>query len=371
MSIATSDWIKGITFSVLASIIGGASKLAIRKSFLLEQEDSLEWSNVVEDQQESGSPKIRPNPKAVVLRISGMVGMTLLNPLFGVLAMNYASPSIVAPFSGLTLVWIVAFSEILIGESPTLHQIVAAAMIVVGEVIIAIYGDHTNDEGVTLEYLERSYLDPRFLAYLVGITLWMILLCYWINFSTSLSLRRFAWGVSGGSITGIQNFLKDTMTILKSNDNLPWYCPVFLMLAIAIALFGLLMLTACMKRYDVTYSSAMFVGSFVLSASAMSATHYNTFENLEDSINYILYPTGIFVLMFGVFILAYESKKDDEYNEEIMSDTDNMILRLHGLPGLTMETEKRMEPRFQDQFFIFTDAAIPNEKSVYMNETKH
>ena len=45
------------------------------------------------------------------LRYSGMFGMTVLNPLFCVLAMNYASPSILAPFSGLTKVWIILLSE--------------------------------------------------------------------------------------------------------------------------------------------------------------------------------------------------------------------------------------------------------------------
>jgi hypothetical protein len=36
----------------------------------------------------------------------------------------------------------------------------------------------------------------------------------------------------------------------------------------------LLCLSSCMKRYDATYSAAMFVVSFVISASLMSAVHY-------------------------------------------------------------------------------------------------
>lgn len=88
---------------------------------------------------------------AITLRYSGMIGMTILNPLFCVLAMNYASPSILAPFSGLTLVWIVLFSETLIGEKPSRKQIIAASLIVLGEVVVAVWGDHTNDENVTLD----------------------------------------------------------------------------------------------------------------------------------------------------------------------------------------------------------------------------
>ena len=65
--------------------------------------------------------------------------------------MNYASPSILAPFSGLTLVWIVLFSESMIGEKPSRYQVLAASLIIFGEVLVAIFGDHTNDEGMTVE----------------------------------------------------------------------------------------------------------------------------------------------------------------------------------------------------------------------------
>jgi len=73
-----------------------------------------------------------------------------------VLAMNYASPSILAPFSGLTLVWIVLLSSPLIGEQPAPRQVAAAALIVLGEVVVAIFGDHTNDDGLTVRDVVRS-----------------------------------------------------------------------------------------------------------------------------------------------------------------------------------------------------------------------
>lgn len=220
------DWAKGVGYSIVASVIGGASKLAIRKSWLMVDRrnrnrssrsvspdpnlDSLSSPNLNHDDsiRQSGSyqspkriksteeeqventnqsalsfhpPAIgalelsetvsrdaaeeaaiietnlceiedsKTQKMALALRFSGMIGMTFLNPLFCVLAMNYASPSILAPFSGLTLVWIILFSETLIGEKPMMKQIVAAFLIVLGEVIVAVFGDHTNDDGVSLD----------------------------------------------------------------------------------------------------------------------------------------------------------------------------------------------------------------------------
>lgn len=170
--ITASGWMKGIALSVLASIIGGASKLAIRKSWIMEagatrqllaeitsqecgeelyislsgSEDSIE-----DGPQEFNSKRIKRI--AFSLRLCGMMGMTFLNPLCCVAAMNFASPSILAPFSGLTLVWIILFSNLLIGESPRPQQVFAAGLVVLGEVFVAAFGDHKNDDDVTLEQL--------------------------------------------------------------------------------------------------------------------------------------------------------------------------------------------------------------------------
>lgn len=272
-----------------------------------------------------------------------MIGMTVLNPLCSVLAMRYASPSILAPFSGLTLVWIVLLSHRLIGEAPTVTQVIAAMLIVLGEVVVAVYGDHYND-AVTVEQVRQSYLEVTFLCYFGFMILWMLLLFYWMYHpATAPKVKRFSWGVAGGSITGLQNFLKDSLSLLqavttsntnelssfelepeKTHEHLPWFFALLIIMAIFSAFAGLLLLTACMKRYDVTFSAAMFVGSFVVSATIMSAIHYDTFQHLQTGVNYLMYPTGLGLLMVGVFILVQDSKAGaDGYMIENMNDDDD------------------------------------------------
>ena len=73
--------------------------------------------------------------------------------------MNYASPSILAPFSGLTLVWVILFSPLVNNEKPSSRQVLACCFIISGEVIVAMFGDHTNDDDVTVE--EVVSLNPR------------------------------------------------------------------------------------------------------------------------------------------------------------------------------------------------------------------
>ena len=165
--LSASDWAKGVALSVLASVIGAGSKFCIRRSWLMLRDDG-EGDGDGEDGSGDGPPAAAAaalRRRSLLLRGTGMVGMTFLNPLCSVLAMNYASPSILAPFSGLTLVWIVLLSGRLLGEDPTRPQLAAASLIVLGETVVAAFGDHTNEEGRTVADVVASYRDPAFLAY--------------------------------------------------------------------------------------------------------------------------------------------------------------------------------------------------------------
>lgn len=399
--VTANGWIKGISFSILASMIGAASKLSIRKSWLIDAKrkehrlhkqqllksyddmgrdreayqeicspanaytSSMNLAplevgsppprndNVPSHPQESFSsqegetnearsnknntsggyffnannttsdnlirssclkiskPAFSPSTIAWLLYLSGMVGMSLLNPLCCVLAMQYANPSILAPFSGLTLVWVVLFSGAALGEYPGKSQKVACAFIVAGEVLVAMFGDHTNGEDRQVEDVLSSYQEPAFHTFLLLMTLFFIQLGIFIwVFPSDSPLRKVAWGSIGGSITGFQNFLKDALTIYDAISNssqpqqsLPASFYLFVALAMTTAFVGLLCLAECMKRYDATYSAAMFVASFVVSASLMSCVHYHTFYHLEGINNYIMYPMGLITLFFGAYIL--------------------------------------------------------------------
>lgn len=172
----------------------------------------------------------------------------------------------------------------------------------------------------------------------LGLGAWMLALALVIRSEhSSPTLKRFAWGVAGGSVTGFQNFLKDALTVLKASSatsnkalGIPIPPMLFFVLmtgAISAAVGGLLILVQCMKRYDATYSSAMFVGSFVVSASIMSALHYDTFSNLHGLLQYALYPVGLVLLIIGIVLLAIASEPDN--NEDEASGVDEFRSSQH------------------------------------------
>merc|ERR1719401_1907784 len=114
-------------------------------------------SNELTRQKKAVSFYLSPKKMSWLLYLSGLIGMSFLNPLCCILAMKYANPSVLAPFSGLTLVWVVLFSSHFVGEHPGMSQKAACALIVFGEVLVAIFGDHTNGEEKSVEDVVREY----------------------------------------------------------------------------------------------------------------------------------------------------------------------------------------------------------------------
>jgi len=137
------SWQIGVFFGFVTSCVAAISKLAIRKSWLMiENKD-----------------KNKPTPQQLVasqtMRWAGILGMSALNPIFDLLAMNYANPSLLAPFSGLALAWIVLLSEQLIGEPPQRIQVLASCLIGLGLILTMAFGDHTDSDGITLDDVVR------------------------------------------------------------------------------------------------------------------------------------------------------------------------------------------------------------------------
>ena len=172
---------------------------------------------------------------------------------------------------------------------------------------------------------QASYREPILWVYFAAMGLWVSFLQYCINVSKNPVAQRFAWGVIGGSITGMQLFIKDTFVLWNLSANWqPWKQPIIfyilLVLGIAVPLAGLAMLTRCMKRYDVTYSNAMNAGALVVSTSLMGAVHHKTFSNLASRRRAIMYIIGLATVLVGLVVLVRHTKEIMAPNGETDDD---------------------------------------------------
>lgn len=69
-------------------------------------------------------------------------------------AVYYSSPSIVAPFSGVALAWVVLLAPC-IGERPEPIRVCGAVLILWGILVVSAFGDHVTNEQKTLDEVVR------------------------------------------------------------------------------------------------------------------------------------------------------------------------------------------------------------------------
>lgn len=366
-------WVTGCFLAFSASIIGAGSNLCIRKSYTMkierkkseqiiinddnlqvvvdensmlllvedgfvtpetsdeatssEAEDNYYDKNYYEPTQStiSTSTSFRRQQRKVELhpcslRALGVVGMTTLVPIFNILALHFASPSILMCFgSGLSLVFTVLFSQQTIGEQPSKKQIIGSVLIVIGVFTVAIFGDHTNEPEMDLFDVIQKYSDPYFVTYFFFFSLWIFFLLAQTEWGNPF-WRRSAWGAVGGSLSGgTSNFIKDAMALGSSQvitDFITYYMLLsgLLLAAAVLSISSLILSLECMKRYEASFSCASYTGAMMFSVSIMSAVHYNTFSHLEGWLNFAFYILGLVVTMSGCLTLAQEpvdSEKDE------------------------------------------------------------
>ncbi|GMH90386.1 hypothetical protein TL16_g11751 [Triparma laevis f. inornata] len=295
MAISQSvGWMIGVLLSVFASWVGAASKLVIRKS----------WK-IIEGVKEEDDNYLTLFARSRFLHSLGLFGMTVLNPACGIGAMKFANPSLLAPFSGLTLVWVVLFSKSTTGEEPTLVQIIAASTIVLGEIIVTLFGDHSNEDELSLDRFNDIYRSSKMIAYFTGFGVFYTLVTLGCK-SNHPMIEKLSWGLSGGSIAGLLMFIKDSLSLFKTESPWHWQIWLFLSGAMFVGLYGIRCLSYCMKRYDTTYSATMFVVSYIFSADIMSLIRYDIYKNMDTVSQKVMFPVGMIILLGGVIVLMTE-----------------------------------------------------------------
>jgi len=179
-----ATWLIGVVLCTISSFGTGLSKLTIRKSWLLERAITKQSSSCGndDDYHDAGDEEeeVVTNADGTIqqsitknnnlptfwtparMRYAALLFMSFFNPILDIGAFAFCSPSILAPFSGVSLAWVVLLSKRLVGEQPEPPRVVGAVLIMAGEVLIAVFGDHSahnhNSAGVTVESIVRILL---------------------------------------------------------------------------------------------------------------------------------------------------------------------------------------------------------------------
>mmetsp|Transcript_10841 Transcript_10841/g.24566 ORF Transcript_10841/g.24566 Transcript_10841/m.24566 type:complete len:445 (-) Transcript_10841:60-1394(-) len=298
----------GICLSLLATIAGTYGKQSIRLSEIRKQEGKAMASRT--------------------LVVSGIFVNTAVGPILDSVAYAFAPQAVLAPFTGMDIVWNTLVAPYTLGEERTTRRSVAAALVFCGTTASVLFNVPQTREWDSA-FLHAVLVRWRTLAYFVVYGLWFC----WGNFrlvslEKGSTKRGFYFGAIAGSLAGNMFCLKCLAEVVKRNlatgdwstwtDWLTW---VILVGAIFFAVTNVFYMTKGMKAYETLYMVTVYEGSNIIVNSASAIIVLGEMEGAPWW-KYAGYTFCILVITLALVLLVHGEKvlkerKDSELKESI------------------------------------------------------
>ena len=237
-------------------------------------------------------------------------------------ALGFAAQSLAVPVGALTMVANVIFAHFWLGESLSRRDMCATFLVTVGVILTAAFGDKSA-QCYTLDNLVALYTEPTFLGYLALIFPLMMTLYFLahradavlkkdgpmsIQYKPWRKIHPFLYPVLSG-FWGAQSvlFAKSIAEMVKltaRGHNQFSYISIIIAVCMVLTVFTQIhFLAQGLQHFDAIFVVPVFQSAFIIGAIFVGATYFKEFSNFS-MLQAIFFPTGIFIVILGVMLLA-------------------------------------------------------------------
>jgi len=149
--------------------------------------------------------------------LAGFAGWYLVYPALDILALNFASTSVVFAVDGMIVVWNIFLAPWTLSEPVTVARLTAAATITLGTIGAGAFGSHSEPEQTAESYF-KAFSSDTAIAYFVSLPIVAVGI-YLIRERYAKGTRKhgFWTGVLGGWFGGCGIFQKAALVFIKQD----------------------------------------------------------------------------------------------------------------------------------------------------------
>jgi len=297
-------WLFGVVLSLSATLVGSLGRILLRLAHLVD---------------------------AKVLTTSrGYSGMCIfyfgavcliINPSIDVVSYFFASPTLLAPLAGLTLIWNIILAPVILSERLSFYTIGGSMSALIGCILVGAYGPRHDREFENMDEIMTLFSDPSFMLYMSccsTLILFLLSIIYWELFSDFWI--KLAYGITTGSLGGFFIFLKCAIELVQMNVFDRFFTWFIIFIASALPLCGLVLLNNSLKTYDSLFVLPIFHASLVLTGSTSSIVLFQDLQELSAH-RIHCYIVAIGLICFGVLLVSFHTdEKEDEEEESLLQD---------------------------------------------------
>ncbi|KAF0697479.1 Aste57867_11837 [Aphanomyces stellatus] len=294
-------WPLGLSLSFIASIVGVLGKVMLKLSF-------------------------RPGPLLSVQSAeskcwwgTGMLLIVVVNPVLCIAALKFAPQSLLSPMGGMCVVWNTVFSPTILHEILRPRDILGAAIIFVGCIVVGVVGSHETHD-IPLDQLASHFTSAPFLVYLSLFVLLLVfltrqavpaMLMAWdgddpTNSYTSVWCRASLASLAG-SISGQMFCLCALLRLTKNHAQDVLTSPLVYVVAaaaLAIALTGLYLLNMALKLYDALFVIYIYEATLLVGGAISGICFFGDMQSLELW-HWIVYGVGVALIVVGICVISH------------------------------------------------------------------
>jgi len=246
-------WFLGVCLAVLGTLAGTIGKQMVRCSRLAKERRKQKEGNC--------------------LLVAGLALQVALNPACDVAGYALAPASVIAPVTGMDIVWNTLIAPCSLGETLTPRRLASAAIIFF-TATTSVFFRQINDVTWSAEYVQHVLLQSRTMVYGLCFTGWFLFsTLVLMKYPDGSAVRGFSLGATAGTLAGNMWCTKIVAVLLEQcigGNCLAWKHPVSWIATLAAILFSttnLYFISLGLQHYEALFMVTVFMGSNIVTNS--------------------------------------------------------------------------------------------------------
>jgi len=331
-------WYVGVALSLVGTMVAALGNHLVtlaHKLDIIEKRKATTPRVVARDWIKAMMPSGRKQRGAILTLVTkpsfvtwlfGNVAITILGTLLTLASFAYASQALVAPLSGLTIVWNALLSSTRwFGNVALKRKDLAATFLTLAGCVFIVAAGPRSTKHFSLDALVQMFFRTTFEVYSVCAAMLIITLHRVGSSPTSKpKYKRFAFGMLPGIIGGFSNVLAKASVELVSQYAL-FSSLTSIMVLIVSATCAVLQLTwinRALQTYDPLFVVPVYQATLLISSTLAGALYYGEFEEFTF-LQYCIFFLSICAIVLGVSLLASSADMNNDQTEKLEVDIEN------------------------------------------------
>eukprot|EP00931_Biecheleriopsis_adriatica_P088434 TRINITY_DN6275_c0_g2_i1.p1 TRINITY_DN6275_c0_g2~~TRINITY_DN6275_c0_g2_i1.p1 ORF type:complete len:344 (-),score=66.95 TRINITY_DN6275_c0_g2_i1:19-1050(-) len=249
----SSLWLLGVCFAVFGTLIGTIGKQLIRCSELCKEN--------------------RKTREGKLLFILGLALQVALNPACDIAGYALAPASVIAPVTGMDIVWNTVIAPCSLGEELTSRRFSSSAIIFF-TATASVFFRQINEVTWTADYVTYVLLQRRTMLYAISFVGWFLLNNFvFMKYPKGSAVRGFSLGATAGTLAGNMWCTKIVAVLAEKciggdceawSHSVSWF---MLFAAVFFSTSNLLYISKGMQQYEALFMVTVYMGSNIATNS--------------------------------------------------------------------------------------------------------